>query len=99
VLRVWTGSDTIEYQCDQEFAITKIERAGWKIYGAPENPFGHGKLPYRSKRGKRDGKSIWVWTSRVPPATANNQQYKMTFKIKDELIDPDVACGDPPPSP
>ena len=34
---------------------------------------------------------MWVWTSGLLPATANNQQYKMTFKIDGELIDPDVV--------
>ena len=42
---------------------------------------------------------VWTWTSGVVPASANNQQYKATFKIGGELIDPDVVCGDPPPSP
>jgi hypothetical protein len=97
VLRVWTGSDTIEYQCDEEFEIVKVERAGWKIYGAPENPF-TGNLPYRAtEKAATGGKPLWAWTSSVLPATANNQQYKMTFKINGELIDPDVVCGDPPP--
>jgi hypothetical protein len=97
VLRVWTGSDTIEYQCDEEFEIVKVERAGWKIYGAPENPF-KGNLPYRAtERAATGGKPLWAWTSSVLPATANNQQYKMTFKINREEVDPDVVCGDPPP--
>jgi hypothetical protein len=101
VLRVWTESDTIAYECDEEFEIVRVERAGWKIYGAPEIPFDNGPLPYRSEQGTRatDGKPIWVWTSSILPATANNQQYKMTFRINGELIDPDVACGDPPPTP
>jgi hypothetical protein len=101
VLRVWTESDTIEYQCDEEFEIVLVERAGWKIYGAPDIPFDNGPLPYRSEQRKRatDGKPIWVWTSSVLPAKANNQQYKMSFRINGELIDPDVACGDPPPTP
>jgi hypothetical protein len=100
VLRVWTESDTIEYHCDEEFEIVQVERAGWLIYDAPENPFDNGKLPYVAKRRERatDGKLFWVWTSSILPAKANNQQYKMTFKIKGELIDPDVVCGDPPPS-
>jgi hypothetical protein len=106
VLPVWTGSDTIEYQCDVKFEIVKVERAGWKIYGAPENPF-KGKLPYRAEERPRapDGARIWVWKSSVLPAKANNQQYKMAFRIFDENgengqdVDPDVVCGNPPPSP
>jgi hypothetical protein len=106
VLPVWTESDTIEYQCDVKFEIVKVERAGWKIYGAPENPF-TGDLPYRAEPRPRaaDGARIWVWTSSVLPATANNQQYKMAFRIFDENgengqdVDPDVVCGDPPPTP
>jgi hypothetical protein len=106
VLPVWTGSDTIEYQCDVQFEIVKVEKAGWKIYGAPENPF-EGDLPYRAEARPRvtDGARVWVWTSSVLPATANNQQYKMTFRIFDERgengqdVDPDVVCGDPPPTP
>ena len=100
MLRVWTESDTIEYQCAEPFAIVGVERAGWKIYDAPDNPFGFGKVEYiaQERKGKTDEKRIWVWTSGLLPATANNQQYKMTFKIGDETIDPDVACGSPPPS-
>jgi hypothetical protein len=106
VLRVWTESDTIEYQCDERFEIVKMERAGWKIYNAPENPFeSSGQPPYLAEE-KQDpgGKLIWSWTSGRLPATANNQQYKMQFKIFDEngngeLVDPDVVCGDPPPAP
>ena len=107
VLRVWIESDTIEYQCDVKFEIVKVERAGWKIYDAPGIPFANGPLPYRAERKPRatDGKPIWVWTSSVLPATANNQQYKMAFKIFDEngkngeLVDPDIVCGNPPPTP
>jgi hypothetical protein len=101
VLRVWTEADTIEYRCDEEFEIVSVERAGWKIYGAPEIPFDNGPLPYRAAPSARvtGGKPVWVWTSSVVPATANNQQYKMAFKINGELIDPDVACGNPPPTP
>jgi hypothetical protein len=99
VLRVWTESDTIEYQCDEEFAITNVARAGWKIFGAPDNPF-EGPLPYRAvlKQRAAGGKPLWVWTSSVLPAAANNQQYKATFMIGGESIDPDVVCGDPPPN-
>jgi hypothetical protein len=103
VLRVWTESDTIEYQCDQEFEIVKVERAGWKIYGSPENifepdrPF-DGSFTYKAEKRTTGGKLIWFWKSGVLPATANNQQYKMTFKIGKQKIDPDVVCGDPPPS-
>ena len=39
VLRVWTESDTIEYQCEEKFEIMKVEKAGWKIYDTPDNPF------------------------------------------------------------
>jgi hypothetical protein len=107
ILRVWTESDTIEYQCDEEFEIVRMERAGWKLFDAPDNPFERerGAAPYKATKEPTstmdaDGnpKSVWKWTSGVVPATANNQQYKATFKIRDEEIDPDVVCGDPPPS-
>ena len=39
VLRVWTESDTIEYQCDVPFEIVQVQKAGWRIYDAPDNPF------------------------------------------------------------
>ena len=42
-------------------------------------------------------KSVWKWTSGVVPASANNQQYKMTFEIGGKRVDPDVVCGNPPP--
>jgi hypothetical protein len=98
VLRVWTESDTIEYQCDEKFEILKVEKAGWRIYGAPDDPFGVGG-PYRAQQTPRaqGEKPIWVWRSGLLPARANNQQYKMTFRIGGVEIDPDVACGDPPP--
>ena len=106
VLRVWTESDTIEYQCDRRFEIVKVEKEGWKIYDAPDNPFGSGKVDYKAQeRQLGTGKRQYFWTSSVLPATANNQQYKMTFKIFDEngkngeLVDPDIVCGNPPPSP
>ena len=107
VLRVWTESDTIEYQCDEEFEIVQMERAGWRLFGAPDNPFEkeRGETPYKATKERTstidaDGNPgfVWKWTSGVVPATANNQQYKATFKIRGELIDPDVVCGDPPPT-
>jgi len=100
VLRVWTESDTIEYQCEEKFAITKVEKAGWKIHDTPDNPFQE-PLPYEAKEMPRASgqKPLWVWKSKVLKSTANNQQYKATFKIGGKLIDPDVVCGDPPPNP
>jgi hypothetical protein len=98
VLRVWTESDTIEYRCDQPFEIRKVQKAGWRIHAAPNDPFGKGK-PYRARPEQRaGGRQLWVWRSGVLPATANNQQYKMTFRVGRQLIDPDVVCGSPPPS-
>ena len=112
VLRVWTESDTIEYQCDRPFEVAQPEVAGWRIYDSPENLFERsGDAPYVAKEiaGVTPGTSLWSWTSSVIPAKADNQQYKMTFKIfeKDdrnregrfEEIDPDVVCGNPPPTP
>ena len=96
VLRVWTDSDTIEYRCDRQFEIVRVERTGWKIHGAPEDPFGAGRhiaAPSTADAG------LFVWTSGRLPVSANNQQYKATFKIGDQLIDPDYVCGDPPPHP
>jgi len=99
ILRVWTESDTIEYQCDRQFEIVRITRAGWKIYNAPDDPFGNSKDGYKAHKGDDEGRrGLWVWKSGLMPASANNQQYKATFKIGDNLIDPDVVCGDPPPS-
>ena len=99
VLRLWTESDTVEYLCDEEFEIALVEQADPRISGAPEIPFNSGPLPYRSAQTPRatGGEPVWSWTSSVVPATANKQQYKLSFKIRRELIDPDVACGDPPP--
>jgi hypothetical protein len=99
VLRVWTESDTIEYQCDREFEIVKVERAGWKIYGTPEDPFETktAAAPYRATKDPTG--TVWTWKSGVLPAAANNQQYKAAFLIGGKKIDPDVVCGDPPPAP
>jgi hypothetical protein len=101
VLPVWTESDTIEYQCDEPFTIVGVKRAGWKIHGAPENPFGLGEVEYiaQERTSDPDAKAIWVWTSGFLPASANNQQYKMSFRIDGQDIDPDIVCGNPPPSP
>jgi len=108
VLRVWTESDTIEYQCDQKFAIVKVKKAGWKLFGAPDDPFEtkRGKAPYKATKEQASTLDaagnptfVWKWKSGVVPASANNQQYKATFRIAGQLIDPDVVCGDPPPAP
>jgi hypothetical protein len=106
VLRVWTESDTIEYLCDQQFEIEKVEKAGWKIFGTPENPFERERnaAPYRATEERTvdaagNVKIVWKWISGVLPAAANNQQYKATFIINGEKIDPDVVCGTPPPNP
>jgi hypothetical protein len=106
VLRLWTESDTVEYQCDEPFTIDEVMRTGWNIYGAPDNPFERerGRTPYEATEERTSTtaagqpKSVWKWTSGVVPASANNQQYKPTFKIRGESIDPDVVCGDPPPN-
>lgn len=98
VLRVWTESDTIEYQCDEPFTIVEMKRAGWKLHGTPEDPFTNTKPWEAKKRDRAQGeKDLWVWTSSPLPASANNQQYKMTFEIDSRKIDPDVVCGNPPP--
>jgi len=101
VLRIWTESDTIEYQCDEPFEIVQVKKAGWEIYDAPDDPFGNSKDGYKAHRRDAEDeneKPLWVWTSGLLPARANNQQYKTTFKIDGELIDPDIVCGDPPPN-
>jgi hypothetical protein len=95
VLRVWTESDTIEYQCAVEFAIAKVKKAGWRIYNAPDDPFGNSKDGYKASEIE---KGLWVWRSGLLPASANNQQYKMTFRIGGRNVDPDVVCGNPPPT-
>jgi hypothetical protein len=63
-------------------------------------------MPYKATKERTsttdahgNPKFVWKWTSGVVPASANNQQYKATFKIRGQKIDPDVVCGDPPPAP
>ena len=106
VLRVWTESDTVEYQCDRPFTIEEVKRAGWHIHRSPANLFARERqgTPYtavedRTMDASGNLKVVFKWTSGTVPASANNQQYKMTFKIDGELIDPDIVCGDPPPVP
>ncbi len=65
VLRVWTESDTIEYQCDEKFEIVGVERAGWKIYDAPDNPFGNGR-PYRAQEWRPREKVVMGLDVRPP---------------------------------
>jgi hypothetical protein len=116
VLKVWTESDTVEYQCEKEFAIVGVKQVNRIIDGAPGNLFERdGPLPYEARKPDEARKPattgpagnpvpVWKWTSGTVPKSANDQQYKMTFKIKiddrdeGELVDPDVVCGDPPPS-
>ena len=106
VLKIWTDSDTVEYQCDEEFKIVEVKQAGWNIYNAPTDPFQKPdqKAPYLASEVTSatidafgNLKSVWKWTSGVVPASANNQQYKMTFEIGGKRVDPDVVCGNPPP--
>jgi hypothetical protein len=109
VLKVWTESDTVEYQCEHKFAIVEVQQANWRIHGAPPNLFERerGSMPYEAREEPPttgpagNPKPVWTWTSGTVPKSANNQQYKMSFMIKigdrDELVDPDVVCGDPPP--
>ena len=105
VLKIWTESDTVEYQCAERFEIVTVEQANWRIHGAPPNLFARerGSLPYEANEEPAttgpagNPRPVWKWTSGTVPASANNQQYKMTFKIGNDLVDPDVVCGDPPP--
>ena len=101
VLKVWTESDTVEYQCEKEFAIVGVKQVN-RIDGAPANLFERsGPMPYEAREEPPTPGNpvrVWKWTSVTVPQSANDQQYKMTFKIGDELIDPDVVCGDPPPN-
>ncbi len=105
VLKVWTESDTVEYQCAEQFEIVTVEQANWRIHGAPPNLFERerGTLPYEARKEPAttgpagNPRPVWKWTSGTVPKSANNQQYKMSFKIGNDLIDPDVVCGDPPP--
>jgi hypothetical protein len=111
VLRVWTESDTVEYQCDTKFEIVKVEKAGWKIFRTTDDLFEREKHreAIEEKNATIDAsgnpKSVWKWKSGLIPDSANNQQYKMTFRIFDERgekpvdVDPDIVCGDPPPVP
>jgi hypothetical protein len=97
VLKVWTESDTVEYQCDVPFAIQEVAKSGQnRITAAPDNPFerGRGSTPYPAVREN----NVHTWTSDTVPATANDQQYKMTFLIDGQEVDPDIVCGDPPPN-
>jgi hypothetical protein len=109
VLKVWTESDIVEYQCAEKFEIVDVKQVKRMIDGAPANLFERerGALTpetrYVAMEEMTPGPAgnpvpVWKWTSGTVPASANDQQYKMTFKIGNDLIDPDVVCGDPPPS-
>ena len=76
-----------------------MKRAGWKMYDAPDNPFGNERCDLQgpAKESRNGRKHYLSGTSGLLPATANNQQYKMTFLIDGKKVDPDVVCGDPPP--
>jgi len=98
VLRVWTESDRVEWQAAQAFEITNIQKApapGFQAAGAgvPANPFYDAVTPYAAKES---GGFYTIQTS-TARKEANGQQYKITFRIAGRLVDPDIACGFPPP--
>jgi hypothetical protein len=98
VLPVWTESDRVEWQSVQAFEIVGIQKAprpGFQAAGAsvPANPFYDAVTPYSAKES---GGSYIIQTS-TARRESNGQQYKITFRIAGRIVDPDIACGFPPP--
>lgn len=95
-IRVYTESDVIEWESDRAFTIVSTEKAHnpiWYKDGTPDNPFYSGP-PFESRCGSGTHHRARSSTTRQE---ADGQQYKVSIRIGDRLIDPDYVCGTPPP--
>lgn len=95
-IRVFTESDVVEWVSEDAFTIVsteKAERPIWYQPGTPENPF-HAGPPFDSISGSDNRYRARSSTTRKE---ANGQQYKVSIRIGNRLIDPDYVCGNPPP--
>lgn len=95
-IRVFTESDVIEWVCDQAFSIVSTGKAHnpiWREPTAPDNPFYTGP-PYDAEYG---ADTRYRAQSTKTRKEANGQQYKVSIRIGNRLIDPDYVCGSPPP--
>jgi hypothetical protein len=96
VLPVWTESDRVEWYAAQPFEITNIQKApvpGFQSATAPSNPFYDPVTPYLAK----EASGRYVVQTSTARRESNGQQYKITFRIAGRIVDPDIACGFPPP--
>src|SRR5262249_4644048 len=95
VLHVWTESDTIEWQSDRPFEITRVAKAGPPQRGtqdtAPENPFKSG-FPYSGLAAT----NYRVQSSQLS-RSPNNRQYKTSTTTDAPLSAPAFRGGAPPP--
>ncbi len=95
-IRVYTESDIIEWESDQAFTIVSTEKSHdpiWYKDGTTDFPFYSGP-PFESSSGSGAYHRTQSSTTR---REANGQQYKVSIRIGNRLIDPDYVCGDPPP--
>jgi hypothetical protein len=96
-IRMFTESDVIEWQSDAPFEIVsteKVDKPIWSKGGSPDNPFYEGP-PFDGGGCGQD--AIYRARSSKTKDAANGQQYKVTIKIGNRLVDPDYVCGNPPP--
>jgi len=98
VLPVWTESDRVEWRFAQPFEIVGIQKAplpGFQAAGAgvPANPFYDAVTPYSAK----ESGGLYIIQTSTARRESNGQQYKITFRIAGRIVDPDIACGFPPP--
>ncbi|PYR60228.1 MAG: hypothetical protein DMF91_12770, partial [Acidobacteria bacterium] len=77
--------------------ITNIQKAPSPGFqggaSAPVNPFYEAVTPYSAK----ESGGRYIYQTSTARRESNGQQYKITFRIAGRIVDPDIACGFPPP--
>jgi hypothetical protein len=94
VLRIHRLRDeTVVWWSEKPFTITAITPEPPKKRGKPEYPFA---VPATRPEDGSDNKAIFVARSDVPIKEADDQEYKIAFKMEGQSIDPNMYC-DPAP--
>jgi hypothetical protein len=82
--------DTAVWWSEKEFMITGIDKEDPKKNFTADYPFG---AKPDAERKTIDGKPVWVAKSTVPVDTAYGQEYKITFEMGGQRIDPNMDCN------
>ena len=88
VLHLRTGIDSAVWWSETAFQITGIVQETPNALTAGY-PFSEKPL---AKQDMVDGEKLWVARSTVPVPTAFGQEYKITFDMAGEAIDPNMDC-------